>query len=347
MATKPKKKKKNVVTMTKPQIIISIIAIVLGVFTLIGTSYAVFKVSKTGEKKAMLRTGSFQVDFTTGEVITMKNMGPMNEKEGMNTPSFKFTITNSGSMDANYKVYLDENTNIVSTIPSTEYMMISYKVGSEDFTKPISIKTLYNSNTLVLNKQLKAGESVTYEMKIWLDEEAGNEYQNTTYSARIAVESAQIVYDIATDTFTENSIILTSTTSTPLLDYKIYGNTENSNESINSVGDLVTEGDYKGKYKIGITSSATINDTDSIKSADIYLEEPLRKYDEEHMDYIDFSKLAVVRYTKQENNHVVLLDQPIIKKINLPYIQTFSEDTTLQIKTSVVPSKTEIKYFKD
>ena len=346
MATKSKKKKKNkkTVIMTKSQVVISIIAIVLGIFTLIGTSYAVFKVSKTAEKKTVLRTGSFQVDFSTGEVITMKNMGPMSEKEGMNTPSFAFTITNTGTMDANYKVYLDENTNDISTIPNTEYMMVSYKTDKEDFTKPVSIQSLYNGNTLALNKQLKAGESITYEMKLWLDQKAGNEYQNTVYSARIAVESTQIVYDIATSTSTEASILLTDTTDTPLLDYKIYGNTENIDGVLKSVGDLVTEGEYKGKYKIGIAST---NTTNSIKSTDIYLEEPLRKYDEDHMDYIDFSRLVVVRYTKEENNAIVPLNEKTEKKISLPYIQTFIEETTIQIKTSVTPGKIELKYFKD
>lgn len=351
--TKVKKERKNIksVTMTKSQIIISIIAIVLGISTLIGASYAVLRVSKTSEKKSVLSTGAFEIDFTTGEVISINNMGPMSKTEGMNTPSFKFTINNSGNMDANYKVYLDENlsddTNTLSTVPNTEYLMISYRVSDGNFTEPCSISSLYNGNTLVLNKQLKQGDSITYEMKIWLDERAGNEYQNTTYSARIAVESTQIIYDIATDTFTNDSILLTSTVGIPLLDYKIYGNTETVNGSLTSVGDLVTEGEYKGKYKIGVTSSATVNGESFIKSADIYLSEPLRKYDDDHIDYIDFSKLEVVRYTKEENNTIVLLDEAKTTKINLPYIQTYTEDTQVQIETSIVPSKVELKYFKD
>ncbi len=349
--TKKKSKKNRSVIMTKPQLIISFIAIILGLFTLIGASYAVLKISKVGEKKTLLNTGSFQVDFTTGEVITIKNMGPTSEKEGMNTKPFTFTITNTGTMDANYKVYLDENvsdsTHTLSTVPNTEHLMISYKVGNEAYTKPVSIKSLYNSNTLVLNKQLKAGESITYEMKIWLDEKAGNEYQNTTYSARIAVESTQIIYDIATDTLTNNSVVLTSTPGVPLLDYKIYGNTENVDGTLNSVGDLVTEGEHKGKYKIGITSSATVSGESFVKGADIYLEEPLRKYDDSHTDYIDFSKLEVVRYTKEENNTVVLLDKAAIQKIDLPYIHTYTEDTTVEVITSITPSKIEFKYFKE
>ncbi len=350
MAKGKKEKNNKSMSITKSQFVISIIAIVIGFATLLGASYAVLKISRTSQNKTVLDTGSFQVDFTTGEVITMNNMGPMSTQEGMNTQAFQFTITNNGTIDSNYKIYLDQNlsdeTNTLSTIPSTEYMMISYKVGDEDYTKPVSIQSLYNSNTLVLNKQLEKGKSVTYEMKIWLDEKAGNEYQNKTYSARIAVESTQIVYDIVTDTFTNKEIALTSATGVPLLDYKIYGNTQTIDGAKSSLGDLVEEGDYSGKYKIGITSSATINGESYIKTADIYLDEPLRKLDDTHVDFIDFDKLEVVRYTKEENHEITPLDTPVKTKIVLPYIQTYTEDTTINIKTKVEPSKVEFKYFK-
>lgn len=348
-----KKNEKNnkSVSITKSQLLLSIIAIVIGIITLIGASYAVLRISNTSERKNVLNTGSFQIDFTTGEVITIDNMGPMSKAEGMNTKSFTFTITNNGTMDANYKVYLDENlsdnTHPISNVPSTEYLMISYRTGDSDFTEPVSIQSLYDSNTLVLNKQLASQESITYEMKIWLDEAAGNEYQNTTYSARIAVESTQINYAIVTDEIMTNSIVLTSTTGDALLDYKIYGNTETIDGSLKSVGDLVTDGAYKGKYKIGLTSSSTVNGKSLVKSADIYLDEPLRSYDDTHADYIDFDQLEVVRYTKEENNTVVLLDEATTKKIALPYVQTYTEDTTIEAKTAITPSKMEFKYFKD
>ena len=165
---KAPKKKRNVV--------IGILAIVIGVFTLMGASYAIIRISRTSERKNVLHTGNFQIDFTTGEVITLNNMGPMRDIDGMNTNSFKFTITNSGTMDSVYKIYLEENktdtNHTISTVPSTEYLMISYKTGNDAYSKPIAIQNLYNSNTLVLNKQLKAGESITYEMKIWLNEQA-------------------------------------------------------------------------------------------------------------------------------------------------------------------------------
>lgn len=328
----------------KSHIFISVLAIVIGIISLIGTSYAIFQVARTSERKSVLNTGSFQIDFTTGEVITLNNMGPMSTADGMNTNSFQFTITNSGTMDSIYKIYLEENktdsNHPLSTVPNTDYLMISYKTDNGKYSEPVAIKNLYNSNTLVLNKQLKAGESITYEMKIWLNKEAGNDYQNTMYSARIAVESSQNIFDIITDTFTQDSATLEATTDDMLLDYKIYGNTSNEN---NYLGEQTSD----GKYKIDITTSRIKNQNEVADRYAIYLNEPLKKYDEEHIDYIDFNNLQVVYYTKVENNTVVPLEQPKTEKINLPYIHTYTEGTMIKVNASVEPSKMVFKYFKD
>ena len=327
--------KNKPVSINKSQIFLSVFAIVIGIVTLIGASYAVFRVSSSSERKNVLSTGSFQVNFQAGEVINIKNMGPMSTSEGKNTTPFTFTLTNAGTMDAMYKVFLEENSSDVNTVPSTDYLMISYKIDDGEYSVPISIKNLYNSNTLVLNKKLEAGKSRTYSIKIWLAQNATNEYQKTTFSAKVGVESSQITYDIAKDTIEDNTITLSNTIDNTLLNYRIYGNTVNGS----SVGDKVEE----GKYKISFLSTGN----STTKAGDIYLSEPLRKADENHVDYIDFESLEVVRYTKEENNMVVALPSATRKKISMPYMYTYLTSTEITVNTTVSPSKMELEYFKD
>ena len=62
---------------------------------------------------------------------------------------------------------------------------------------------------------------------------------------------------------------------------------------VQSVGELVTEGEYAGKYRIGIIARSA-NSVFPPKNFDIYLEEPLRKIGE-YEDYIDFEKGVIVR----------------------------------------------------
>ncbi len=337
--SKKQKKEKNNSVLNGAQVLVSIAVILMGLIALFGATYAILKVQDTGKKRNVLSTGSFDVNFISGQVINIKNMSPLSINDGMNTTPYKFTLTNNGTMDAIYKVYLEENSDDVSTIPNTDKLMISYKKGDDDYSAPVTISSLYNGNTIVLNHKLDVGDSENFAIKIWLDESAGNEYQNTTYSARIVVESSQILYDITSVDFA-NETTLESPAGMPLYDYKIYGND-------GGVGDLVNNGSYNGKYKIGILSTSTVNNASVESAADIYLDTPLYKYDNTHSDYIDFLNGVVVRWTKIENGNVVLLDNKVSKKLSLPYVNTYSEDTLIKINTEVEPSKSEIKYFKN
>lgn len=88
-----------------------------------------------------------------------------------------------------------------------------------------------------------------------------------------------------------------------LKDYRIYGNsiqdgtpTPEAPVEIQSVGELVTEGEHSGKYKVSVNVS--FSDSGQIKKFDIYLDAPLRKLGE-YADYVDFEKSVVVRKIRE------------------------------------------------
>ena len=77
-------------------------------------------------------------------------------------------------------------------------------------------------------------------------------------------------------------------------DYSIYGSsiqdgtpTPDNPVEVQSVGDLITEGEHTGKYKIPVNVNGA-------NAANIYLDEPLRKIDDK-ADYINFANKKVVR----------------------------------------------------
>jgi len=82
-----------------------------------------------------------------------------------------------------------------------------------------------------------------------------------------------------------------------LNDYAIYGSsvqngtpTPDAPIEVQSVGDLVTSGEYAGKYKIPVS----LTQGETVKTTDIYLDAPLRRIGD-YTDYIDFKKQAVIR----------------------------------------------------
>ena len=95
----------------------------------------------------------------------------------------------------------------------------------------------------------------------------------------------------------EGSITLENCYNDKIHNAKIYGNTvqydtpaPDNPVEMQSVGDLVTEGEHSGKYKISIKVSAENEE----QIFDIYLDEPLRKVGE-FADSIDFEKGVVLR----------------------------------------------------
>lgn len=87
-----------------------------------------------------------------------------------------------------------------------------------------------------------------------------------------------------------------------LISYRMYGNSKQSGtptpsapKEINSVGELVTEGENAGKYRVSVKVSGLGKE----EIVDIYLDEPLRKVGD-YEDVIDFEKGQVVRNIYQE-----------------------------------------------
>lgn len=108
----------------------------------------------------------------------------------------------------------------------------------------------------------------------------------------------------------ENGVSLNDCYNDRLYDVVIQGNTirngtptPESPIEIQSVGDLVTEGEHAGKYKVSVKCNYVSSVFSDDNSIDIYLHEPLMKmtYDNRiFADYIDFEKSAVVKYNFKE-----------------------------------------------
>lgn len=95
----------------------------------------------------------------------------------------------------------------------------------------------------------------------------------------------------------ERTISLENCYNDRLYSVKIYGNTLQGGDPspenpipMQSVGDLVTEGEYEGKYRVRVVA---YNDT-VYRTFDVYLDEPLRKIGK-YEDYIDFENRKVIR----------------------------------------------------
>ena len=168
----------------KNKIIAIVILILITLIALTASSYALL--TKSYKSKTLsVSVGTLKVDFTEGNAINLDNTKPMSDSDGMNTTPYTFTITNSGDINAYYTVSNEEE--LANTL-DTSYLRMKL-TGSDGYDS--GIKTVKELGTetykLVDETSLATGKSVTYELRMWISQDAGNDIQDKIYKSKIVV----------------------------------------------------------------------------------------------------------------------------------------------------------------
>ena len=165
-----------------------IFMIMLSIVLLMGTSYALLRSSQQGENPYVMNVGLLEVTFQDSETnaLTVENMVPVTDEAGQQTDKeLVFTVKNTGTLPAKYNIYIEET----STNP--EFKSVIRFISNKDDTGYNNPKTLSENNFIDQLAYLDVGESATYKVKCWLDEEADATYMDKTFTARVVVDVMQ------------------------------------------------------------------------------------------------------------------------------------------------------------
>ena len=173
----------------KKYIVLVIVTIVISVIALIGASYALLTMTIEGDKKITLTAGILKVDFTDGNYINLENAAPMTDSQGLKTTPYTFTITNTGNINAYYHVSLEEeSTNTLAN----GYLKMRLTNDQGYDSGVVQVSGYGTGNFEIMSEQtLEPGEDnkVTYQLWIWLDNDADNSAQGKEYKSKIVVTS--------------------------------------------------------------------------------------------------------------------------------------------------------------
>ena len=174
-------------TKEKNKILMVIILILISLIALVGSSYALLTKSFKSKKLSM-EVGNLKIDFAEGNAINMDNAAPMTDENGMNSTPYTFTITNSGDIGAYYTVSNEEE--LANTL-DTNYLHMQL-TGSDGYNSGIKkVKDLGTETyKLIDDTYLETGKSVTYELRVWISSDAGNDIQDKVYKSKIVVNGA-------------------------------------------------------------------------------------------------------------------------------------------------------------
>lgn len=210
----------------KYRIPLAIIAICMVITMFIASSYALWSVTITQESKNAIESGCFAITFddTNSSSINLTNTYPIPDDKGLKTTPYTFTIKNTCTVDARFTLYLNtlnvpKKTVVVDGKESEidnkiaddfiKYSLIesdgavavaqslinaeknpdtSYFTFKEDFGKDVLKSYALTTGTLKGQSAegVDDGESITYSLRLWIDEVATTEINGQTFEAGIS-----------------------------------------------------------------------------------------------------------------------------------------------------------------
>ena len=171
----------------KKYIALVIVTVVISIIALIGASYALLTMTIEGDKKVSLTAGILKVDFDEGDNINLNEIAPMTDSQGLKTTPYTFTVTNTGNINAYYHVSLEEDSN--NTLDNSYLKM---RLTSNDGYDSGVVKVSgYGTGEFDITSEatLEPEDTVTYNLWMWLDENADNSAQGKLYQSKIVVSS--------------------------------------------------------------------------------------------------------------------------------------------------------------
>lgn len=163
----------------------------------VATSYALWSVTVVQNDTNIVATGCFNATLTNDNPIALSNAYPITEASGLETTPYTFTITNTCSIAASYEVSLES---LATTTLGEEYLRVSLDKQLSSLYSDLENATTYFDSSLSARQltkgKLGAGESVTFDLRLWLDYDATQDTTaNKTFESKIIVINTATSYE--------------------------------------------------------------------------------------------------------------------------------------------------------
>ena len=198
--------------MKKKKIIILSIAIIGLLLIVTGVTYSILSFRVEGNEVNIVKAGILKIDIDENEPITLLEAYPISTDLGMEGTPYTFTVSNTGDIDAIYRIYLDD----VELDPDIERLSdssIRYSLTKDGnyLTDTVADLLSDREDRIIANGAIYPGETFNYELKMWIDENVGNEEQGKAFKGKIRIEGEQLVNDTC---FTVNNNTITGYSNT-------------------------------------------------------------------------------------------------------------------------------------
>ena len=186
-----------IVVKNKLTIILLIISIITVIALTCGITYAYLSFSAEQTQANVLETACFNTTFSEGTTRINEVGYPISSAKGLTKTPYTFTIKNNCSNTTSYKVYI----NVLNGTDTALLNVIDYSIDGKTSAKlstlktetlPAGATTSSVKTTYVLDTSTLAGLNATktYNLRLWIDEAAGNDIMGLQFSAEVLVYTA-------------------------------------------------------------------------------------------------------------------------------------------------------------
>jgi len=230
----------------------SVLIIMSAIVILLGLSYAWIKITLRGEKELRLTAAGnllLILDDSMTDGIAIENAIPITNEEGKIQKGYEFTLENRGNIDSDYTIYLDD-LEIESTQQRMKDQYVKYCLTRDG--KEIGLDVLSTTgevpNRVIDTGDIAPGEKYRYELKIWIDYNAGNEVMGTVFKGQLRIEGIQKKNGLSKPSMDHNMIAV------------VYDEGKKSWIKVNETSDTWYNYDF-GKWANAVTVSSATRDS--------------------------------------------------------------------------------------
>ena len=180
----------------KLKYLLSLIMVVIGIFSLIGgTSYAILKGNTSSSKEQVIKTGSIKLKLTEKFENMNKKIIMMSDSDGLlQADVYEFNLKNIGDNPAKYDLKLvnEVPSDYTGNVLDTKYIKVGLEINGEEYG-PFSLEEVKN---VIDSDIIYENEMVSYTLRVWLDENKSEELinmENYKSFLKIKVEAEQRV----------------------------------------------------------------------------------------------------------------------------------------------------------
>lgn len=221
------------------QMCVSIFSILGVSMVVLGSSYAIFTSLNESKDYNVIQVGTLQIAYDDtsnglGNIISLNNAYPVSDLEGMSKDGYKFKITNTGTLATDYSVRVLNDEMMIEADGCGDNLLgldnIKYSINGSD-SAILSSTELTNPTYTIETGVLQPSESKTFEIKMWIKQDAGNEVLGTHYHGKVVIDS---VRGTLTNSTNEECFVFDESTET-ITDYMCYSGNSNGLEVITDV----------------------------------------------------------------------------------------------------------------